>query len=242
MPGTYPKAKGQWRLTLHKGDEAELLKWVEQSGLERVARIIASLTNVSGERGQPEKPDSVLLLKIAHLKQQQPDRKLHAIAVEVASEALPFRRPRISRESLVSKLERDFRRQRHTWTTRARSAPSPSREDISQAASRSQSTNEVRVLTRIIGLLPSALDLYDGLLADAKKMGPDEAKLVKLVGRERAEPLLVDAIKKQAASSFVTDSHGVRKIPRNFFDLIESDLKRFRRERTAAKHRMVGRE
>ncbi len=79
----------------------------------------------------------------------------------------------------------------------------------------------------IVGLSPSGIGLYDRLLADAKKVGPDEAKLVELVGRERAEPLLGEAIGRQATSSFVTDLHGVRKIPRNFFDLIETELRRF---------------
>jgi len=75
---------------------------------------------------------------------------------------------------------------------------------------------------------PSGIDLYDKLLADAKKLGPNEAELVEVVGRERTELLLTDAIKRQATSSFVTDSHGVNKIPRNFFDLIEAELKRVR--------------
>ena len=77
-------------------------------------------------------------------------------------------------------------------------------------------------------MLPSKIDLYDKLLADAKKLGPEEEKLVRAFGRERAEPLLADAIKRQAASSFVTSDQGVKKIPRNFFDLIGSELERYR--------------
>src|SRR5271166_1777116 len=70
------------------------------------------------------------------------------------------------------------------------------------------------IAINIIELPPRGIDLYDALLADAKKLGPDEAKLVEVVGRERTELLLTDAIKRQATSSFVTDSHGVSKIPR----------------------------
>jgi hypothetical protein len=235
-----PKVDRDWRHRLEKGDQAELLKWVEQSGLERVSRIIAALTDATGKRGPPEKLDTLLLLKMAHLNRQQPNRTLHAIAVEVAREAFSDRRAApLLMESLVSKLERDFRRQRHTWTTRAGSTPPPSRESISQDASRSKSSNEFRVRARISGLLPSALDLYERLLADAKKLGPDEIKLVKALRRERAEPLLSNAIKRQSTSSFVMNAQGVAKIPRNFFDLIEPELERFRLNRP--KRRPVGR-
>ena len=102
------------RLGLDKDDELELLRWVQQSSLERVARIVAFLADARGEHGQPEKPDTLLLLKIAHLKREQPHRTLHSIAVEVARDADQLRRPRISRESLVTKLERDYKRRRHT--------------------------------------------------------------------------------------------------------------------------------
>jgi hypothetical protein len=244
MSGKHPKARWLWRHKLNKGDDAELLKWVDQTGLERVARSIGLLTDASGERGQPEKPDSLLLLKIACLKRQRPDRKLHAIAEEVAREAHPHRKPHISPESLVSKLERDFRRQRHTWLKRAETISPPSLEGIFQDAGRPQSSNERRVLAKIIGLLPTAIDLYDVLRAEAKKLGPDEERLVRFVGRERAEPLLAEALKKQqTGSSFVTDSHGVRKIPRNFYDLVEAELQRFsvNRERPADGSRAVGR-
>jgi hypothetical protein len=83
------------------------------------------------------------------------------------------------------------------------------------------------IAINIPGQPPRGIDAYNMLLADAKKLGPDEAELVDVVGRARAEPLLAEAIKRQqTASSFVTDSHGVNRIPRNFFDLIEADLRR----------------
>jgi hypothetical protein len=201
------KADGDWRRHLEKGDEAELLRWVKQSGLELVARIAAALTDAIGERGQPDMPDTLLLLKMAYLKRQQPNRKLHSIAVEIAREAPlhlypPYRKKRPpAMKSLVSKLERDFRKHRHKWMMFAETAPEPSRENINQDANRLKSTDEFRARARLVGLLPSKIDLYDALLADAKKLGSDKAKLVKALTRERAEPLLVDAIKRQAHRS-----------------------------------------
>lgn len=227
------KVNADWRRRLEKGDEAELLKWVDQSGLERAARIIAALADAAGERGQPEKLNIRLLLRIARLKQQQPHRTLHAIAREVAREE-SSRPSMITVESLVSKLERDFKKRRHTWMTLAGEY-----HDESGA----ETADEFRVLARIVELLPSKMDLFDLVLADAKRRGRDEERLVRRLGRERAEPLLVKAIERQAASSFVPRARGVKKIPRNFFDLIEPELERFRlsRQLPAPRRRPVGR-
>lgn len=233
------KADRDWRHRLEKGDQDELLKWVEQSGLEHVARIIAALADAAGERGQPYKLDTSLLLKMAHLKQQQPNRALHAIAVEVAREIVSRRgATAFERASLVSKLERDFRKWRHTWMMRAGSTPALPQDDGD-----SKTSDEFRVLARIVELLPSRIDLYDMLLADAKKLGPGEEKLVMALGRKRAEPLLADAIERQATSSFVPSARGVKKIPRNLFDLVEAGLERFRltRQLPAPRRRPVGR-
>ena len=237
------RARWQWRLKLDKGDDTELLNWINQSGLERVARIVAVLTDAGGERGQPEKPESLLLLKIAHLTRQQPARKLHGIVDELARETHPNRKPRISLDSFISKLERDFRKQRHTWMKLVDRIPPPSSERISHDASRLQSITECRVLARLIGLLPTAIDLYDQLRAEAKRLGENEYKLVQRVGRERAEQLLIEAIKKQQKSSFVINSRGARIIPRNFYELIEAEMEALRlfRNQSAPKSRKVGR-
>jgi hypothetical protein len=74
--------KESWRRALKPGDEGEVQKWVEQSGLERVARIIASLANARVEVGRTERPDSLLLLKMAFLVRERPERSLHSIAIE----------------------------------------------------------------------------------------------------------------------------------------------------------------
>ncbi len=71
------------------------------------------------------------------------------------------------------------------------------------------------------------LDMYAALLADARRLGPEETALVEALGRNRAELLLVEAINKQQISSFVIDSQGKRRLPRTFFDLIEKELRSF---------------
>ena len=41
------KLRPLWDRRLEEGDEAELLEWVARSGLERVARIAAALTDAN---------------------------------------------------------------------------------------------------------------------------------------------------------------------------------------------------
>jgi hypothetical protein len=127
---TRPASKWFWLKDLGIQDRMELLKWVDEIGIERIARIVASLADSNGERGKPGKPDSLLVLKVAHLVSSKPDRTLHSVALEVAREAYPFRKPRISLENLVSKLEREFREHRHTWLKYAKSRPIPSIKEM----------------------------------------------------------------------------------------------------------------
>ena len=222
-------AQSKWsRLkNLSNQDHMELLKWVDGIGIERVAQIVASLTDSNGERGKPGKPDSLLVLKVAHLISSKVCRKLHSAALEVAQEAYPFRKPRISLENLVSKLEREFREHRHIWLTYAKSRPIPSIQEIENDSKRPYSVSECRALTRIIQSLPGAIDLYDRLYSEAKGRGVKEAKLVKALGRDRIEPLLVSAIQRQQGPSppyMITHSNGRRVVPRTLYDLIEPDL------------------
>lgn len=69
------------------------------------------------------------------------------------------------------------------------------------------------------------IDMYTALLADARRLGPDEVALVEAFGRDQTELLLVEAINKQQISSFVIDSQGRKRLPRTFFDLIERELR-----------------
>lgn len=52
-------------------------------------------------------------------------------------------------------------------------------------------------------------------------------RLFELVGRARAEPILAEAMKRQLTSSFVRNSQGQNIVPRNFFDLVEAELRQF---------------
>jgi hypothetical protein len=109
-----------WRRALKPGDEGEVQKWVEQSGLERVARIVASLSNARVGAGRTERPDRLLLFKMAFLVRQHPERSLHSIASEVARGAGYHPKLGIALESLRSKLERDFKQRRHVWLSLTR--------------------------------------------------------------------------------------------------------------------------
>jgi hypothetical protein len=213
-------------LCLERGDEAELLAWVARVGLERVARIAAMLTDANGERGQPDKLDTLLLLKIAHLKREHPKRKLHAIAVEVADEAYAHRN-RITLESLTAKLERDFKKRRRAWMKLANAAPMPSPQQIAADLKRQKSEAERRAMARIVAVLPSEIDVFDMALFEAKRIGQEKVKLVSAFGRERAEPLLIEAAKMMEKNSF---SKWNGKIPRTLLDLIGPELDAFARE------------
>jgi hypothetical protein len=224
------KEERPWDRCLEAGDMAELLEWVARSGLERVARIAAALTDANEERGQPDKLDSLLLLRIAHLKRQQPRRKLHSIVVEVAAEAYAHRNT-IALESLTAKLERDFgKERRHTWLRLAATTPAPSREQIAADLKTRKSEAELRARARIVETLPSAIDMFDMVCLEAKRIGdPEKVKLLKAFGRERAEPLLIEAAGMMRKSSFAKWSG---KVPRTLLDFIEPELTAFERERS----------
>jgi hypothetical protein len=218
-----------WDRRLEDGDNAELLEWVARSGPERVARVAAALTDANAERGQPDKLDTLLLLKMAHLKREQPRRNLHSIAVEVAAEAYAHRN-RITLESLTGKLERDFRKNRRRWMKLATTTPAPSREQIAADLNKGKSEAELRARARIVEKLPSEIDMFDMVRLEAERIGdPEKVKLLKAFGRERAEPLLIEAVEMAQRDSFAKWGG---KIPRTLLDLIEPELTAFARERS----------
>jgi hypothetical protein len=224
--------RNRWRRRLERGDEAELNKWVEQSGLECVARVAAALTDVDGERGSPDKLDSLLLLKMAHLKRQNPDCTIHSVATEVSAAAHSHRK-RGGLASMTTKLERDFKRNRHTWAILSETVPTPSNKQIAGDLGKPKSNNEFRARARILDILPSRIDIYDCVLAEAEGAGNDKLDLVRKVGRRRVEQLVV----KAAANPFpLQDPRRKGKMPRGFLDLIEPDL-----DESAAKRRIVRR-
>jgi hypothetical protein len=215
---------------LEEADAAELRVWVARCGLERVARLVAALTVADGERGQPDKLDTLLLLKMAHLKRARPRRTLHAIAVEVAEEAYAHRN-RIAPASLIIKLERDFRAWRQTWQTLAQTVRMPSPEQIADDLRRKKSEAERRAIARIVEIMPSAIDFFDMALLEAKQVGKEKYKLVRAFSRERAEPLLVEALEMIQKNSFAKWNG---EIPRTLLDLIEPELAAFARKRRAS--------
>jgi hypothetical protein len=113
---------------------------------------------------------------------------------------------------------------------------------LSYTESSTFTITENRILGRLIELLPDAIDLYDDVLWEARRAGPEKEKLVRRLGRGRVEPLLEDAIARfQSTGSF--DNVEGAGVPRTLFDLIEAKLLRTQEELTgaAARRCRVGR-
>jgi hypothetical protein len=233
VKATTPISKESWRRALKLGDETEVQKWVEQSGLERVARIIASLANAGGRGGRTERPDSLLLLKMAFLVRERPERSLHSIAIEVARDARSHQKLGIALESLTSKLRRDFTKRRQVWLSLARNREAPDERAAHDDASRRRSSDENRILGRLIKLLPGATDLYDLILREMRTADPEKAELLKRLGRGRVEPLLEGAIRGFQSSGSVDEVVG--RTPRTVFDLVKAKLLETLEEETQAK-------
>jgi hypothetical protein len=196
-------------------DRAALRNIVEQHGPERVARIAAALTDSGGIRGQPDKLDALLLLRMARLKLRQPQPTDHAAAREVAEQA----KPAIAIESLVSKLLRDFKgERRHRWMQLAASTPEPSAEQIERDRRRKKTSSEHRALARMTDdVLPNAIDVYDAMIAEAKS--PKEKQLLKRFGRARAEAAFEAAV-RVGRTRLAPNAKSAAKIPRSLLDLI----------------------
>ena len=119
---------------------------------------------IAGECSSGSRPDgeadSLLLLKMAFLVREHPERSLHSIAIEVARDAQSRQKVRIALESLTSKLRRDFAKRRQVWLSLARNREVPNERAMHEDASRRRSGDENRILGRLINLLPDAIDLY----------------------------------------------------------------------------------
>jgi hypothetical protein len=191
------RAKGaNRRASLSASDENEVRKWIETSGLERVGRIVAALADARGRQGRPDKLEIDLLLKVARLTLQQPERALHSVALEVAREAHATRKPFIALESLTTKLERDFGPRRHALFGIARSNNGAEHDPARVGASAPRSNGEYRVIFRLTELCPGAIDLFDWVVGYLKIFDPEQARRLKLLGRARVEPLLASAMHK----------------------------------------------
>jgi hypothetical protein len=238
-----PLPKENWRRALKPEDEGEIRKWVDQCGLEGVARIIASLANAAGRRGRPEIPDSKLLLKIAFLQKRHLERSLHSIATEVARGARSHHKRGITVESLASKLDRDFRKRRQVWLSLARNLGDVGEKMVDDGVSKLRSSAENRVLGRLIELLPDAIDLYDSMVQEAAAAEPEKAKLIRQLGRRRIETIVDEQIGPLRSFGLGGNFRGPAQVPRSVFGLIEPKLRQVQQEleRAPVRRRVVGR-
>jgi hypothetical protein len=147
VPSEKPR---RWATHLSDSDLKEIRAWVESSGPERVARIIAVLA--VPQRGHPTHPDPDLMRKMAELKRADRERSNHSIAVQVASEAVATRRARASFENLRDRLYDRFNAEQRKWeivvTSKAEKLPG----DVKNAP---LAASEARVLSRLIEILPT---------------------------------------------------------------------------------------
>jgi hypothetical protein len=128
------------------------------------------------------------------------------------------------------------------WLSLARNREAASEQAVDEGTSRLRSSDENRILGRLINLLPDAIDLYDFALWEARRAGSEQAKLVTRLGRGRVEALLEEAMRRLQSSGLLGSAGGDGKIPRTVFDLIEPELQQVQQEltRAAARRRPVG--
>jgi hypothetical protein len=195
--------KGNWRDHLMPGDEAEITAWVMRSGLERAARIIATLADPHGERGPTVHPDAPLLLRLARIKLDDPTRGNHSIAAELAQ----------GDKNLLVRLRDRFRTQQGKWEDLVRQS-SPSDIDRDRLCT----PDEARVLDRLTTLLPGAIDLYGELLVEVQRSGrKDMVYAIKRIGREPVEEKLAARLRGAAPGA-------PTQTARSFLDLVAADL------------------
>jgi hypothetical protein len=231
---------------LSPDDAAEVQKWADTLGMERVARIMASLADPGGDT-KPPMPETMLLLKIAHQVRERPTESLNSIVTEVVKSLGQFRNLG-GESSLADELTRDFERRRHAWLSLAKRIGCPAEQEIKAQMARPKSVVEKRILGRLVALLPGAIDVYGDLLADvdAKERKAKERedhdlrakaarmkKLVKAFGRRRVEPLREEKL-AQAMAGLVVRNPGTGAIARDFYGLIEPELEQFASTRPQA--------
>lgn len=168
---------------LRSGDDAEINKWIAETGLGRVARIVAVLSNSKGLRGRTERPDIVLLWHVARLMNLDPDRSLHSAAEEIAIKFSAHRIPRIEPQSLTRKLEKDFRLKSDAYRQFAREHEEEKIGKI-EADLGAVTPWMDRILARIIANLPTSMDLYDQALAEAKNANSPHLSLLESLDKK----------------------------------------------------------
>jgi hypothetical protein len=210
-----------WKEKLTVDDFDQLSKWIELSGMECVARVAAALT--LGSPGNVRKTDSGLLLELARRLAEHPLKSTHALSKEIAHEANTLATKRnIKPESLAKQLERAFSKNRTKWILLAQRMAHQHTRTF--PGSEATSAEEFRAIGRITDTLPEAIDPYDLLLSEARRLRPEKLAAIKKLGRPRGTVFLHDAIKLQMERT--TPVNG--KIPRGLLDLIEPHLGRHR--------------
>jgi hypothetical protein len=221
------RMKKSWKSDLAPEDFAELGRWVEQSGVECVARVAAALTDPEGERGAPNSPRANMLLEMASLRYDDPNLTTNAAATKIARAAYAGADPNDDRiTTLTTQLNKDFAGYRSVFGLLAQ-RPDRGRNVLSKAGGKRSLPTQRFILMkraegRIVETLPTAIDLYDALLLEAKACSKEKLLQVKSLGRERAEQLLGIAMAEQMAGSQLVDG----KIPRSFLDLIDPELRK----------------
>ena len=163
--------------------------------------------------------DSDLLQQMMRLKQQYPARGVpDSIAEEVVRSS---GRRHVQPENQVAKLRDDFAEQQHKLSWFAKNAAVPFAPPSGNAQ---PSSVEERVIGRIMEIIPKELNVYDNLMDDAKKLGPDAVQLVKKCGRRKVNEFLEARITEQMSNKQPAPR---RRMPRSFFDLIADDLERY---------------
>jgi hypothetical protein len=209
-----------WSKMLKPDDAEHVRKWVELSGLERVARIAAALTQ-SDRRGNVAKPDFELLLEMARRLRACPLRSTRSVASEVARESQASRRPSIDVESLGKKLEREFARARQKWFQLVRNPPHRVETDQPGVTVTPSTPEKWRAVDRIIEILPAPIDLFDAVISEATAMQPHKVAQLRRLGRVRIEALIECAMARQQAKPRAGRSF---RIPRTLLDLIEIEI------------------
>ena len=213
---------------------AAIIDILDGHGVRRVAKIVAALMKPDGQRGRVGYSDTVLLQEIAHAKRAEPMRNFREIVIGLTKNAPQVQNRNIGSDSFLRELRRGFSDTRHIWRLRSNKTLPLSEVARDRALRRILSIGARRVASRILGLMPSAIDVYDSMLKERRvdECGNDglrqtRTKQIKWAGRERIENWFCNAIERLTGPK----QEGAREV-RSFFDVIEPDLQQFFEEKS----------
>jgi hypothetical protein len=208
------------------GDRHLYSNLVDDVGEERLAQIAGRLVANEGHMGAPEKPDILMLVKMAHLSRQSVDRPHYALAKEVARETC-----RAGEESRITKLRHHFERWRPALQRLAQHAPVPTHEEIADEAKARLPEKEYRARAALLNMIPGAIDLYRLTFMRAKRRDANLAEDVRQGKRREIEPLTpqilearrpeIERLLTAQIHYFQSGGNPNRNDPRGFRDEIE---------------------